>query len=79
MSEEITNWYGFSFGLLQDDPDKVEAAKAYLAQGRDVRVWTRAGADYSRIEAWCLEHLGAVVPITTERGPGLIEFWGPAR
>ncbi len=58
----------------------VERVKAWRAEGIQVRIFTaRISIDgdderrrfiwkeYSAIEAWCLEHLGEVLPITCEK------------
>jgi hypothetical protein len=74
-------------------PAMVTRVKAWLAEGREVRIFTARiyepwvvenGFHVARIsrreavkiiEAWCLEHLGCVLPVTNEKDFGMIELW----
>ena len=61
-------------------PLMLERVKEWLRQGIDVRIFTARAADPGSpstpfIEAWCLEHLGQVLPVTATKDYGLIEFW----
>ena len=53
--------------------------KAWLAEGKDVRIFTaRANsgpAQIGYIEAWCLEHLGAVLPVTATKNMATIALY----
>lgn len=67
----------------------VERVKKWLAEGKEVRIFTArvystflAGADPAEslkvvtpIQAWCHEHLGRVLPITCVKDYGMIELW----
>ena len=54
-----------------------------LAAGNEVSIFTsrvdpsEEGADEARaaIEAWCLEHLGCVLPVTAVKSRRFTEFW----
>jgi hypothetical protein len=66
-------------------PLMVDRVKGWLERGREVRIMTarvssvvgRNDADRARraIEAWCLEALGRVLPITSEKDFHMIELW----
>lgn len=53
----------------------------WLNAGRDVRIFTARvshdedGSVRRAIEAWCVEHLGRVIPITCCKDYGMIELW----
>ncbi len=64
--------------------------KTWIAQGETVRIFTARVSEVDGphgetardipqmrklIEAWCLEHLGVVLPITNVKEHGLIELW----
>lgn len=63
----------------------VDRVKLWLAAGHDVRIFTaRVGPQpdvrdmsptIAAIEAWCLEHLGKVLPITATKDLHMIELW----
>ena len=68
-------------------PAMVERVKRWIAEGREVRIFTARVAEGGRvvqfgaqvvrdsIEAWCQEHLGAVLPITNVKDHGMIALW----
>lgn len=77
-------------------PPMVERVKRWIAEGRDVRIFTarvdggtvalsmgvEAGEHFrdvervrATIEAWCLEHIGAVLPVTNVKDYGMVELW----
>lgn len=73
-------------------PKMVARVKAWLAEGRDVRIMTArvapyefrdGGDDHARsveqqrrlIEAWCLEHIGQVLPITATKDYGMVALY----
>lgn len=69
-------------------PKMVERVKNWIADGKDVRIFTarvapqsiEAGAEtYEEvlvpIAHWCLEHLGRVLTVTHEKDLGMIELW----
>ena len=58
----------------------VARVKRWIAEGRDVRIFTARvhrddGANRQHIEAWCAEHLGCVLPVTNEKDWDMIEVW----
>lgn len=70
-------------------PLMLNRVKAWLAQGRDVRIFTaRVSHDgtiartedafYARlaIERWCREHLGRTLPVTNMKDYQMLELWG---
>lgn len=66
-------------------PKMVDRVKQWLANGTEVRIFTarvfghRDGIppEESRalIEAWCLEHIGQVLPVTCEKDFGMLQLW----
>jgi hypothetical protein len=66
-------------------PAMVERVKKWLAEGRDVRIFTarvygvRDGITpeliRGKIEEWCLEHIGQKLPVTCEKDFGMGELW----
>ena len=65
-------------------PAMVERVMAWLAEGREVRIFTArvAGGDGRdvgevdlAIKRWCQEHIGAVLPVTNVKDYGMIELW----
>lgn len=67
-------------------PAMVERVQRWLAEGKDVRIFTaRANAvmqplylfveTCNAIEAWCLKHIGRVLPITNAKDYQMIELW----
>lgn len=63
----------------------VDRVRQWLSEGRDVRIFTARcgpqdpalgpGLAQAAIEAWCLEHIGAVLPITCQKDYGMVEQW----
>lgn len=61
----------------------VERVKAWIAAGKDVRIFTArvGGPPHANararvaIERWCEEHIGAVLPVTATKDYGLRELW----
>lgn len=71
-------------------PRMVERVKAWLAEGRDVRIFTARmtdrpfnndgtahdlGRERAGIEAWCRLHIGQVLPITNVKDWDMMELW----
>lgn len=64
----------------------VVRVRNWLAQGRDVRIMTArvSSRNYSsfdaqkqraQIERWCVEHIGTLLPVTSEKDHLMIELW----
>jgi hypothetical protein len=61
----------------------VNRVRAWLDQGRDVRILTarahpkypEAGVAVEAIKFWCLKHLDRVLPVTCEKDYDMIELW----
>lgn len=64
----------------------VERVKGWIAEGRDVRIFTARVAPAlseawvvsecrTAIEDWCLEHLGKILPVTHEKDYAMVELW----
>lgn len=74
----------------------VARVKAWIAEGREVRIFTarvdgggvalamgnpdgEQVRDVDRvrayIEAWCLEHIGTILPVTNVKDYGMVELW----
>lgn len=59
-------------------PAMVARVKAWLAEGKDVRIMTARAADagqISLIEEWCSLHLGWTLRITDRKDFEMIELW----
>jgi hypothetical protein len=69
-------------------PAMVERVKRWLAEGREVRIFTarvshdgsmerirEAGAAMSAIKKWTTEHIGRVLPVTNVKDYAMIELW----
>lgn len=70
-------------------PAMVERVKQWIAEGRDVRIFTArvAGAgrdlageydpdeDYQPIFDWCKKHIGKELPVTCKKDFGMIDLW----
>jgi hypothetical protein len=77
------DWDGISIG--PPVPAMVARVKAWLAQGKNVRILTarasslhppeELAATTEAIHAWCAEHLGKVLPVTAEKDYYMVELW----
>jgi len=61
-------------------PAMVERVKRWLADGREVRIFTARiaeGNPYVRdaIEEWCQEHIGTRLPVTATKDLHMVELW----
>jgi hypothetical protein len=62
-------------------PLMLQRVKQWLAEGKDVRIFTariaHAEGAYDRklIEEWCLTHIGMVLPVTCEKDMRMMELW----
>ena len=87
---EYTGWKGADH-IGAPVPAMVERVKSWLAEGKDVRIftarvwfprngcgaerWDEATAAHFAIERWCREHIGRSLPITCEKDYGMVELW----
>lgn len=58
----------------------VDRVKVWLSEGKDVRLFTARAYNPSREEIdlivdWCEKHLDAILPITCEKDPYMLELW----
>jgi hypothetical protein len=58
----------------------VERVRGWLARGIEVRIFTARVSDRDpqtipAIRAWCLEHVGAVLPVTNVKDYAMLELW----
>jgi hypothetical protein len=78
-------WQGIT-AIGEPIPLMVQRVKAWLANGTDVRIFTaRVGpgsrkpdelpATIKAIEEWCLQHIGAVLPVTATKDFGMLQLW----
>lgn len=64
-------------------PAMVNRVKRWLAQGREVRIFTARMSDTNRdiaavrhvVELWCAEHIGQVLPVTNVKDFGMIVLY----
>lgn len=56
-------------------PAMLAKVKAWIADGQDVRIFTarvsNGGVSLAFIEAWCLKHVGRVLPVTNVKDFGM--------
>lgn len=84
----LAEWHGWkvSGGRIGPPISKmVERVKRWLAEGRDVRIFTaRVGSTHDAAEVtlerhkvgnWCLENIGTVLAITCVKDAHMIELW----
>lgn len=72
---EYHGWNGeYDNGLGKPIPKSVALLKQQLASGYEVRIFTARAGQCEKdpkakeaVEAWCLEHLGEVLPITNKK------------
>jgi hypothetical protein len=78
-------WQGIA-SIGDPIPLMVQRVKEWLAQGREVRIFTARVGPGSRkadelpatiraIEEWCLRHIGAQLPVTCTKDFGMSELW----
>lgn len=57
----------------------VNRVKDWLAHGHEIRIFTArihlTPEAIPVIEAWCLTHLGTVLPVTNVKDFGMVELW----
>lgn len=66
-------------------PAMVERVKVWLAEGREVRIFTARVSQHEHdeicravrgfIESWCQKHIGQVLPVTNIKDYDMIELW----
>ena len=61
-------------------PAMLARVKRWLAEGREVRIFTAriaSGDPFARdaIEAWCVEHIGVRLEVTATKDLAMIELW----
>lgn len=84
---EYTHWRGADHCGAPIKP-MVERVKAWLAEGKTVKVFTarvshdgtperadQAFAAARAIQAWCREHIGQVLEITNVKDFAMVELW----
>lgn len=99
MSNQSKGWIGVDLDgtLAQYDgwkgiehigdpvPKMLERVKAWISDGRDVRILTARVAPVTDdrdlnqtvfiIQKWCVKHVGCTIPITCAKDHGLVELW----
>jgi hypothetical protein len=84
----LAHYAGWNAGAIGHPIERmVDRVKQWLADGVEVRIVTARVARAScrddverleqvrRIEAWCVEHLGQQLPVTSEKDFMMIELW----
>ncbi len=61
-------------------PLMVQRVKFWLSQGKTVKIVTARVAHWDitvvdLIRKWCIEHIGATLPITNEKDYSMVELW----
>ena len=77
---EYQRWVDGSIGA--PIPAMVERVRAWLAEGREVRIFTarvsvpeQRDEQLERIALWCLDHIGAILTVTCEKDIHMVELW----
>lgn len=86
----LAHYDGWSGPIVigQPVPAMLERVKDWLAEGRDVRIFTArvshdgsserkydAAMAHMAIEHWCLRHLGRKLPVTNVKDYDMVELW----
>lgn len=82
---QYTGWVGADV-IGEPVPAMVQRVKRWLAEGREVRIFTARVSRYdgnedeiAKIEVmirnWCVEHIGYALPVTNVKDYGMIELW----
>jgi hypothetical protein len=81
---EYGEWRGID-NIGAPVPAMVHRVQEWLREGEEVRIFTARVSPTAEdreqtavrqyIEAWCLEHIGQVLPITHEKDYGMIDLW----
>jgi hypothetical protein len=63
-------------------PAMVERVKAWLKEGKDVKIFTARVADpvafniaRTAILEWCYKHIGQILEVTATKDYGMVELW----
>jgi hypothetical protein len=69
-------------------PSMLRRVKEWLKEGKEVRIFTarvshngtakrmmEASREHRKIEAWCTEHLGCIIPVTCMKDQRMNELW----
>jgi hypothetical protein len=78
---QYDGWKGYDH-IGEPIPAMVNRVKAWIAEGKDVRIFTaRVGggddrfAAYYPIVRWCEQHLGKVLPVTAQKDMYMNQLW----
>jgi hypothetical protein len=77
------SWEANGSSLGPPVPAMLARVKAWLSQGKDVRIFTARAAitnprregDIIKIQDWCEEHLGVVLPVQNWKDFSTTEIW----
>lgn len=80
----LAHYEGWNGGAIGEPiPLMVERVKAWLAEGKEVRIVTarvnpfpdESSHQRSLIHAWCEKHIGARLKVTCMKDPQMVELW----
>ena len=77
---EYDHWRGIAH-IGPPVPAMLERVKRWLAEGKDVRIFTARVSDRDKMLAthsiveWCREHIGRPLPVTNIKDFGMVELW----
>lgn len=79
---EYHGWQGHHH-IGEPIPAMLERVKRWLAEGKDVRIFTARvcpqqefmGITVLAIMAWCVKHIGRELPITCIKDYSMVELW----
>jgi hypothetical protein len=75
MVDRVKNWLAVG-KTVKIFTARVDGGEVAIAAGNQAGVACRdVAAVRAHIERWCLEHIGAVLPITNQKDYGMIELW----
>lgn len=78
----LAEYHGWNDGVIGPPiPLMLERVRTWLSQGIEVRIVTARVAhpnqhgEKEKIQAWCLEHLGVKLTVTSHKDFQMIELW----
>lgn len=71
------SWQGYEH-IGEPVPLMLERVKAWIAEGKDVRIFTARACEAAAIPfiwQWCQKHVGQILKVTNVKDYAMIELW----